>query len=137
MGCLYSIYSAEERKLIAILKHCNSATKSQFLKLKEALRFRNEHIFYSNGKRQLSLNSLICLNDIINGGFYQQINKFSFYEPAWLYNKQADASFSDKVTLEQVTKLYNSNDITEEKLMSEISLVFLTGCYLTSKILFF
>ena len=60
MGCLYSIYSTEDKRLISILKHYNCSTKSQFLKIKEALRYRNEHIITPNGKRNLSFQTLIC-----------------------------------------------------------------------------
>ena len=35
MGCLYSMYSIEDRKIISILKRYEQPTKSRFLKIKE------------------------------------------------------------------------------------------------------
>ena len=136
IGCLFGIYSTEEKRLIAILKHLDCATKAQFLKLKEALRYRNDHILDSEGKRQLTIQKLVCLNDIINGCFYTQINKYSFYEPIWTHKKNSNIS-SDKQGLEQCVRLYNFYTITEERLLEEIIPVFLIGCRLKSKILFF
>ena len=135
MGCYYSIYSIEDRKLIAILKHLNFAAKSYFLKTKEALRFKNKYILDSNGNRNLTIQSLVCLNDIINGGFYQRINKFSYFEPIW-YVKKTEA-FSEDQSLQNIIKLYNFYCITEQKFLEELSHIFLSGCNLTSKILFF
>ena len=112
MGCLYSTYSTEDKKLILILKHLDSATKAQFLKLKEALRYRNDHIIASNGKRNLTIQKLVCLNDIINGGFYPRVNSYSFYKPIWYMTKNSNI-FSDNEALEYCVCQYNSNDISE------------------------
>ena len=136
MGCFFSIYTTEEKKLISILKHLDCATKAQFLKLKEALRYRNDQIIESNGERNLTIQKLVCLNDIINGGFYTRINSYSFYEPIWYITKNSDI-FSDKEALEYCVCQYNLNDITEARFFEEIKLVFLIGCRLTASILFF
>ena len=136
MGCLFSIYTTEEKKLISILKHLDYATKAQFLKLKEALRYRNDQIIESNGERKLTIRKLVCLNDIINGGFYTRINSYSFYEPICYITKNSDI-FSDKEALEYCVCQYNLNDITEALFFEEIKLDFLIGCRLTASILFF
>ena len=112
MGCLYSTYSTEDKKLILILKHLDCATKAQFLKLKEALRYRNDHIIASKGERNLTIQKLVCLNDIINGGFYTRVNSYSFYEPIWYMTKNSNI-FSDNEALEYCVCQYNSNDISE------------------------
>ena len=44
MGCLYSMYSIEDRKIISISKRYEKPTKSRFLKIKEALNYRNDHV---------------------------------------------------------------------------------------------
>ena len=39
MGCIYSIYSVQDRKLIAILNECNVTNKKKFILMREALKF--------------------------------------------------------------------------------------------------
>ena len=134
MGYLYSIYSTEDRRL-SILKHYDRATKFQFLKIKEALRYRNEHIITPNGDRNLSFQKLICLNDILNGGFYTKINSYSFYEPTW-YRKE-NINMPEDDTLKNCIELFNINCISQEDFLSEIKLHLLIACGLTTSILFF
>ena len=134
MGCLYSIYSTEDKRLISILKHYNRSTKSQFLKIKEALRYRNEHIITPNGKRNLSFQTLVCLNDILNGGFYTKINSYSFYEPTW-YKKENIIPKDDN--LKNCIELFNVNFISQKDFLSEIKPHLLIACGLTMAILFF
>ena len=136
MGCLYSTYSTEDKKLILILKHLDCATKAQFLKLKEALRYRNDQIIASNGERNLTTQKLVCLNDIINGGFYTRVNSYSFYEPIWYITKNSNI-FSDNEALEYCVCQYNSNDILEVLFFEKIKPVLLIGCRLMASILFF
>ena len=135
MGCLYSIYSTEDRKLISILKRYDQPTKSRFLKIKEALNYRNDHMITPNGDRNLSFQKLICLNDILNGGFYTKINRYSFYEPAW-YRKE-NINMPEDNTVQNCIELFNINCISQEDFLSEIKPHLLIACGLTTAILFF
>ena len=78
MGCLYSMYSIEDRKIISILKRYEQPTKSRFLKINEALNYRNDHIITAEGNRSLSIQKLICLNDILNDGFILKLIDIAF-----------------------------------------------------------
>ena len=40
MGCIYSIYSVEDRKLIAILNECNATNTKNFILMREALKLK-------------------------------------------------------------------------------------------------
>ena len=135
MGCLYSIYSTEDRKLTSILKRYDQPTKSRFLKIKEALNYRNDHIITPNGDRNLSFQKLICLNDILNGGFYTKINRYSFYEPAW-YRKE-NINMPEDNTGQNCIELFNINCISQEDFLSEIKPHLLIACGLTTAILLF
>ena len=73
MGCLYSMYSVEDRKILSILKRYEQPKKSRFLKIKEALGYRNDNILTADGDRKLTMQKLICLNDILNDGFYTKV----------------------------------------------------------------
>ena len=135
MGCLYSMYSVEDRKIISILKRYEQPTKSHFLKIKEALNYRNDYILKAEGNRNLTMRKLICLNDILNDGFYSKINRYSFYEPTWY--RSENIKVAEDYTLQNCIELFNIRCISQEDFLSEIKQHLLAACGLTAAILFF
>ena len=138
MECLYSMYSIEDRKIISILKRYEQPAKSRFLKIKEALNYRNDHIITAEGNRSLSIQKLICLNDILNDGFYTKINRYSFYEPTW-YRKEniVNLPVPEINNLQNSIELFNISCISQEDFLSEIKPHLISACGLTAAILFF
>ena len=125
MGCIYNIYSVEDRKLIAILNECNATNTKNFILMREALKFKKQHI--------LTVQSLMELHTIINGDFYYRINTFSYVTRIWHYEKPT--IYSD-CELEKLIYLYNTFCINETNFLEEIKIFLIFGCILTTKILF-
>ena len=133
MGCIYSIYLVEDRKLIAILNECNVTNKKKFILMREALKFKKGHILTKSGDRNLTVQTLMELHTIINGDFYYRINTFSYVTRIWHYEKPT--TYSD-CELEKLIYLYNTFCINETNFLEEIKNFLLFGCILTTKILF-
>ena len=135
MGCLYSMYSVEDRKILSILKRYEQPKKSCFLKIKEALGYRNDNILTADGDRKLTMQKLICLNDILNDGFYTKINRYSFYQPTWY--RDENIKVPENSNLQDCIELFNIRCISEDRFLSEIKQYLLSACGLTAAILFF
>ena len=73
MGCFYSIFSVEDRQLIAILDECNATNRKNFLLMKEAMNFKKRHILTEFGERNLTVTSSIELHNIFNGSYFTSI----------------------------------------------------------------
>ena len=92
-----------------------------------------------NGKRKLTLPSLVNLNNILTDGFYNKNNNFTYFKLIWFMENRTleERTVNYHDSLLNTIKLYNIDCIGEENFFEDSMDIFLYCKTLTCKILFF